>query len=308
MNLHALLPLVTLLALPTLAQAQSGAALPGTPLSACELGENIGVDVSDALVASRLVCGEVVGKARVAGKIPPASYRVNFGKLGTRVLMQVAEYGDGTHLSDERHVELGAIEDVSAIAKRVAESLVYKTPIADLENTENVLPGDAFERRQKQGRMHLELGLIGAMQVGSIDMAPKPGLQLGLTYELKRTYLGMAFRAAGADGAGLVDLGLGAGSYLSDADVAPFVGGGVSWMMSHHAPTNGGDATGSGFSPYAEVGLGVFRSSKTGLRVGLRASVPTYQLKARAYDAVTRTNSDQSSYVIPVVASVTMSF
>ncbi len=333
MNLPISFAVLALACVPGLAHAQAGAqspaptaasgalstgaaapvvAAPGAQ-SFCELGENIGVEPSDALVASRLVCGEVLAKARVAGKIPPATYRINFGKLGSRILMQVAEYGDGTRLSDERHVQLLAIEDVSSIAKRMAESLVYNTPIADLESTENVLPADALERRQKQGRMHFEAGLVGAMQVGSKDMAPKPGIQLGLTYELKRAYLAMSFRAAGGDRTSLVDIGLGGGSYFSDADIAPFVGGGVSWM-GHGAPTDAdsastiSSASGSGFAPYAEAGLGIFRTSKTGLRAGLRASIPTYSLKSSSYDAQTRSYGDKSTYVIPVVASVTMSF
>lgn len=295
--------------------------------SACELGENIGVDPSDALVASRLICGDVLAQARAAGKVPPASYRVNFGRLGGRILMQVAEYGDGTRLSDERHLELNAIEDVSSVSARVAESLISKRPLAELENTGNVLPGEELNQRRKKGKMHVEAGLVGVAQVGSQDATPVPGIQLALTYELKRTYLTTSFRAAGGDAGSLVDLGIGGGTFLSDADIAPFVGGGVSWMgtSAHYDERNqatgyttNANASGSGFAPYLEAGVGIFRTAKTGLRVGLRASVPTYKLK----DATTFTTGSSvngvwtydskevsyDTYAVPLAMSVTMSF
>ena len=82
-----------------------------------------------------------------SGPSPPLVYKVHLGRLGTRVLLRITEYANGIDASDERQSTLNAIEDVSAIAPRLAESLRSKRSLESLATTANVLPEESRARR-----------------------------------------------------------------------------------------------------------------------------------------------------------------
>ena len=262
------------------------------------MGENIGVDIADATVASRVVCGELMSRAR--GKSGGATYRINFGKLGERILLQVNEHDTNGRISDERHVQLLAIENVSAISGRIAESIVSKKPMSELETTENVLPEDEMVRRQKQGRMHFEAGLVGASLVGSDDASMNPGIHLGLNYEIKRMFLSTAIRGSGDDAnRGYTELSLGGGSFFSDNEFSPYAAGGVAVLfLRDQSSRSVNRSPTTGFAPYVELGAGLFRTSKVAARAGLRVDIPMFSAAS----------DTGKNYVMPVAFTVALSF
>lgn len=286
------------------AHAQLSAGAPAT----CELGENIGVAPADAQVASRIVCAEVLQQARRASREAPYAYRVHLGKLGTRVLLRVTEHANGVDVNDQRQSSLDGVEDVSGISRRLAESLVTKKTMASLESTENIAPEEARVPRVKEGLASVEIGLAGTMLAGDQTSEVAPGLRGALSYHMKRSYITASTRFGVARDAALIDASIGGGAHLSDKDIAPYVGAGIAYLSMSDELLGTGHS-GSGFAPYAEVGASVFRTSRTGLRVGLRADIPMFKMEGKqGLVLVADTGNPLPSpiYQVPISLSVSM--
>ena len=299
------------LSMNTAVRAQTASAI---PLPQCSLGENIGVEPSDAIVASRVLCAEVLSRAKVAGKTSPVVYRVHFGRLGGHILLQLTEHANGVDVSEQRQTQINGIEDVSAISGRLAEALVYRRNLSDSATTDNVLPDEAREARRKQGNMSVEVGLVGTSLVGGDSATPAPGLQAALTYHLRRGYISGSTRFGVSSNSNSGDLAIGGGLHLSDGDVAPYVGGGVAYQSLADSLI-WADRGGSGFAPYGEIGVSVFRTSRIGLRAGARVYVPTFKMKGQQSGAPFASLVSDSSeklppdqYVVPVSLSLSLAF
>ena len=291
---------------PRAAHAQVAAVLSPTSEVRCEAGENVGVPTPDAQVASRIVCAEVLQRARAAHQAGPMVYRVHLGRLGTRVLLRITEYKNGVDVSDERQTALSGLEDVSSVGPTLAESLVSKRSFDSLATTENVLPEESQGRREKASLASIELGLVGTMFTGEQGSHAAPGLRGALSYHMNRNYLTLASRFGIAEDAFVLDATLGVGTHLTNGDVAPYLGAGVGYVLLSDQLLSTGHS-GSGIAVYGEAGVGIFRTARTGLRVGLRADVPTFSMQGkRGWFASNSTPLPPNVYVVPLSLSVSL--
>ena len=109
--------------------------------------------------------------------------------------------------------------------------------------------------------------------------------------------------------------------FLTDGDVAPFVGLGVGVGYFHVSRAPRGDydtdLDGSGFTASAEAGAAFLRTGHVGAALSLRADAPFFALKsdeitATRYDskmkATTTVIPSESRYVVPLSLNVAITF
>jgi hypothetical protein len=274
----------------------------------CGLGEALGVNPDEATVATRYICGEIWNQS--AGK-PGAGYRVHYGKLGAKILVTV-EATDSAGMRDERHIEVVALDEVTVAAPRIAKAIVNKTSVKDTETADNVLGNEAKASNQKRGAVKLEGGIVGTTLIGPPAVAPAAGLNLQLDYVSERALVYMGFRFGISPALNTIGVHAGADYHLSDADIAPFVGGGAVWSALKATPDDR-SISGSGFGVFVEAGVTMFRTNRTNFRVGVRADIPWYALQEETrvpngapsqYGYQPYTTQTSSRYAVPVSLTV----
>ncbi len=259
----------------------------------CRLTDSEGFDDADSRTAARLVCNQL-GRA---GAPANAHYRVSLGKLGSTVILSVAQEGSTPNSTvDVREMRLQGVEEVEVAAPRIADSLVHGTPIAETEKVDNIVGGEARVPKTKPGKVHFALGLAGYMPPLDQGQAPSPGVLLDLHYETGngRLELGGAFRAGGGNAsngsptANFVMFSTGGRYYTSDADLSPYVGGGLSWGYLYLAlPGQNIEGGNSGLGAYVDAGLQILRTHSTHLALGARLDLPFYALNTTAINGGT---------------------
>jgi hypothetical protein len=285
--------------------ASTGAPLGG---SFCGVGDVSGVDAGEASVAARVVCDEVW---RAAKGQPSATYRVSLGKLGAKILVRL-ESTEASGSRDERHLELVSVDEISLAAPRLAEALIEKKTMLATESARNVLATSTKIDNQKRGSMKFEAGIVGTAVLGPSLVSPAPGLYMQLAYATERASLNTGLRFGVGNRTQNFGLNAGADYHLSDADIAPFVGGGAAWTVMGVQPDGDPKLSASGFGVYAQAGVTAFRTSRTNFRVGLRADIPFYSLEGTKYGVpgLTQAGSAASKpehisvYSIPVSLTV----
>lgn len=272
----------------------------------CSLGEALGVNIDEATVAARYLCGEVWNATE--GK-PAATYRVHIGKLGAKILVTLEAEAQG--LRNERHIEVAALDELPIAAPRIASALVHNTSLKDTETADNVLRNEERTASQKRGAIKLEGGIVGTTLVGPPLVAPAAGLNLQLDYMHERAVIYAGFRFGLGPEMQTVGVHAGADYHLSDGDIAPFVGGGAAWSAMKIEPDQR-EIAGSGFGVYAEAGVTAFRTNRTNFRVGLRVDVPFFAQQEESF-RVTGTSasgfptyeaSSSNVYAVPVSLTV----
>jgi hypothetical protein len=250
----------------------------------CRLSEHAGFVEADARTAAQLVCAHI---AR-AGASPSEHFRVSLGKLGSVVILSVAEEGANVGTTvDSREMRLQGIEEVEVAAPRIAQSIVHGTPIGETEKVDNIVGGEARQPRAKAGKTHFALGLAGLFPPLDQGAAPAPGLVIDIHYETGngRLELGGAFRAGGgsannqAPSLGYVMFSTGGRYFTSDADLSPYVGGGLSWgYLNLTLPGENLQGSNSGLGAYLDGGLQILRTHNTHLAFGARVDLPFFAL------------------------------
>jgi hypothetical protein len=289
----------------------------------CRLSEHTGFEEADARTAAQLVCAHI---AR-AGASPNEHFRVSLGKLGSIVILSVAE--EGTTLGstvDSREMRLQGIEEVDVAAPRIAQSIVHGTPIGETEKVDNLVGGETRQPRAKAGKVHFALGLAGLFPPLDQGAAPAPGLVLDLHYETGngRLELGGAFRAGGgsannqAPSLTYVMFSTGGRYYTSDADLSPYLGGGLSWgYLNLTLPSESLSGNNSGLGAYLDGGLQILRTHSTHLAFGARVDLPFYALNTNYsgsyynYSTGTYTNPPSvptSMYYAPISLEMRLTF
>ncbi|HEY6460102.1 MAG TPA: hypothetical protein VIY73_08120, partial [Polyangiaceae bacterium] len=159
----------------------------------CRLAEHAGLDDADAHTAGRLVCDALAH----AGASPNARYRVSLGKLGSAVILSVAQEGPTVGSTvDAREMRLSGIEEVEVAAPRVADSIVKGVPLDETAKVDNIVGSEARQPKSRSGKAHFGLGLLGMAPPLDESIAPSPGMILDLHYETgnQRVELGGSFR------------------------------------------------------------------------------------------------------------------
>jgi len=202
---------------------------------------------------------------------------------------------------------------VPVAGDRLVAAIVENKPIEETQNVDNVVSSESVTPKQKTVMPGVILGLTGQSAIGT-PTTMSAGVEVDMQFRLHNLALLGQGRAGGIGSAdntlGYGSLGLGARYFLSDADTAPFIGGGLMFAYFQANEGNGNNANGSGFGSYGEVGLAFMRSSHVGGVVNLRIDLPTFKLdQSSQYDYTTGTNLPASSvYVAPLSLNVGLAF
>lgn len=289
---------------------QPAPAVAATPR--CVLGAHAGIADADASTASQIVCDEIFK----LGPTGASHYRVGLGKLGNVMILSVTvESAPGT-IQDHKQLQLTGIEEVPVAAPRIAESVVHGTPLAQTQKVDNIVGDEARKPRKKSGSTHFALGLIGVMPPLSAGGSPAPGIDLEFSYESGSFAIGAGLRAAngGQDTAHVsyVALTVGGRYFLTDTDIAPYIGGGLAWT-GLSAKTSDGTHDGSGLGAFTEIGVQALRTHRTHLTLGVRADLPFYSLRGSSsytsYQTSGYTSSPSASlYYVPLTLNLGITF
>jgi hypothetical protein len=294
----------------------SPAAPPPESAPSCSLSEHAGFEEPDARTAAMLVCSAIAH----AGPAYQARYRVSLGKLGSTVILSVAEEGatPGSTV-DSREMRLQGIEEVEVAAPRIAAALVHHIPVTDTETVDNLVGGETRKPQGRSGKVHFALGLVGVEPPLDQGFAPAPGIILDVHYETPdlRLELGGSFRAGGGSASNtspqeaFAIFSVGARYYTSDADVSPYLGAGLSWeFLSLTLPY---DFTGnnSGLGAYIDAGVEILRTHHAHLALGVRLDVPFFALNSSIGDAGSvspNTPLPSSYYYAPLSLEMRLTF
>ncbi|MCU0690547.1 MAG: porin family protein [Polyangiaceae bacterium] len=303
----------------TAPQAASSAPLgspPPAPASSCTLGSHIGVPAPDANTVARMVCAEIA----VRQPATTDAYVVSIQPLGQSLVLSAEQRNAARQTVARRSVTLRTIEEVSVAAPRIAESIVKGVPLESTQRVSNILEQEGRTPVRKPGNTYFGIGIMGTAMPGSVSSIA-PGIELSLRHETSRLALGGDLRIATNDGesdneVSFSALSVGGRWFTSDADITPFVGGGLSWSWLEVGDDDfGGEGSGLGF--YGEVGVEALRTSKARLVLGLRATLPTYTAKQEVWATPPLSVDGQytysepkqeSHYAVPVTLSASVFF
>lgn len=281
----------------------------------CTLGDTTGFEAPDVRTSLDIVCTELAQRGAQG-----SPYEVRFGRLGGKILVVMTE--GTTH--EERRAFAASLEEMPVVAPRLAEAMVHKATVQDSETVDNVLAQSTKPVVSKPIQPGVELGISGSTPAGTTFSAAG-GMYLGLQFRRERWALAGQARAGGigsTDGK-LVSASVGVGGryFLTDGDVAPFVGLGVGVGYFHVSRAPRGDydtdLDGSGFTASAEAGAAFLRTGHVGAALSLRADAPFFALKsdeitAIRYDskmkATTTVIPSESRYVVPLSLNVAITF
>ena len=274
----------------------------------CVVGEHAGVDRDDARTAADVLC-----HALASHGARPGVYDIRIGKLGGKLLLVLTERAT----NDERRLFIQGVEEVPVASERVVTALVEHKSLEQTESVDNVVSSESRTPKQKTVQPGVILGLTGQSAVGGPTTA-SGGLEIDMQFRLKNLALLGQGRAGGIGSAdnklGYASLGVGARYFLSDSDVAPFIGGGLMFAYFQANEGNAPAFDGSGFGAYGELGLAFMRSSHVGGVINLRADLPMFSLTQSTggvYDYTTGTESQgatSSMYLVPISLNVGLSF
>lgn len=279
--------------------------------SRCTLGAHAGIPDADAMTAAQVVCDEIFKLGAPAN----AHYRVGLGKLGNVIILSVTVESSPGVTQDHKQMQLSSIEEVSVAAPRLAQAAVHGTPLQQTQTVDNIVGDEARKPRKKSGSTHFALGLIGVLPPLSAGGSPAPGIDLDFSYEASNFSLNAGLRGAsgGQDQAhvGYFALTIGGRYFLTDTDIAPFIGGGMAWTTLT-ARTSSFNGDNNGLGAYGEIGVQALRTHRTHLTLGLRADLPFYSLKegSSVYNYATQSysTSNASLYYVPLTISLGITF
>jgi hypothetical protein len=293
----------------------------------CRLAEHAGYEEPDARTAAQLVCSAI---AR-AGASPAEHYRVSLGKLGSAVILSVAQEG-GTVGStvDSREMRLTSIEEVEVAAPRIADAIVHGVPLVETEKVDNLVGPETRQPKSKAGKVHFALGLLGMAPPLNVGVSPSPGMILDTHYETgnQRLELTGSFRFAAGSGdntspqANAVLFSIGTRYFTSDTDFSPYVGGGLSWgYYDLKLPASDSaqyvEAQSSGLGAYVDAGFEILRTHHAHLAIGARLDLPFFALHNTDYSSgyvdsagnyVSGTTSSSNYYYLPVSLEMRLTF
>ncbi|MDP9149776.1 MAG: hypothetical protein M3O36_07560, partial [Myxococcota bacterium] len=252
----------------------------------CRLAEHAGVAEADAATAAQLVCADLAH----AGASSDARYRVSLGKLGSAIILSVAREGDSLGSTvDSREMRLQGIEEVSVAGPRIAESIVRGTPLKETEKVDNLVGDETRQPKNKPGKTHFAIGLLGMFPPLDHGLGPAAGGILDVHYETASFELGGSMRFGGGsfnDSSPKIAFflaGVGGRYFLTETDASPYLGGGLAGgHLDLTLPTtaSGGRFSGnnSGLSAYIEAGVQILRTNHAHLALGARLDLPFYAL------------------------------
>ena len=274
----------------------------------CVVGEHAGIDRDDARTSADVLC-----HALAAHGAHPGVYDIRIGKLGGKLLLVVTERAT----NDERRVFINGADEVPVAGERLVTALVDHKSLEQTETVDNVVSSESRTPKQKTVQPGVILGLTGQSAVGGPTTA-SGGVEIDMQFRLKSLALLGQGRAGGIGSSdnklGYASLGVGVRYFLTDSDVAPFIGGGLMFAYFQANEGNAPAFDGSGFGAYGELGLAFMRSSHVGGVVNVRADVPMFSLVqsgGESYDYTSGSYNQtptSSMYLVPLSLNVGLSF
>jgi outer membrane protein W len=155
--------------------------------------------------------------------------------------------------------------------------------------------------------------MFGTTGVGA-DAGASAGVAIGLLYRAGSFGASWDGRAGGIGSGdkkiGSATMDVGVRYYLSSAEFAPFLGGGMGISYFNLSNTHASDMSGSGFGGYVQIGAEAFRTHHTGFNVAVRADLPFYKLASESsnYSSGQETITSESAYVVPLSFNVGIIF
>ncbi len=260
------------------------------------------IPTSDAMTAAALVCealrdagGNVDDHPVPAGgatSTAPA-YRIDLRPLGRIVILSVAFEAPRGSTQDTRSLRLASIEEVPIAAPRLADSLLTGKPLSETARVDTLVGQETRAYDKEYGELKLGVGVLG-FAVPASDVLGGYGVHGQLYYETARYAVGAELRIGGSDAssgdASLAGISLGARYFFGDADITPFVGGGMGilWLdfATKHAPvttptyydSSYARFEGTGLAAHADFGVEFLRLHDARFDVLLRVDAPLFQL------------------------------
>ncbi len=268
--------------------------------AACVLGAYEGIAVADARTSARLVCQalqdagadvatEPVARASVSAGSP--AYVVGVHPLGYVVVLEVAYEAPVGTREQARTLQLNGIEEVAVAAPRIADSLVHGTPLAQTAKLHSLVGQETRPYQKEYGETKFALGVLGFALPD--DTYGGFGAFGRVYYEAARYAVGVDLRVGGSSSgngdASLVGISVGARYFLNEADISPFVGGGVGilWLGAqrrYDAPASSSvrydyfTLDGSGMGAFGELGVEFLRLHGSRLDAMVRVDTPFFTL------------------------------
>ena len=243
----------------------------------CLIGEHPGFPEAEARTAALLVRDELRRRDLPVGgpvyRAPDSAsvYRVDLYRLGQNVLVRLSQEDPMGRVIVERQIQLGSIEEMIPAAPRLVEALVHRVTIASTADVESVVEEEARVLRKIPIQTSVEVGIFGTFGLGTgEDVGAKPGLKAAGAYERSSYALALEFAFAGEvelDGEEIESvefgfLGLGGRYFLNKRSLSPYMGAGVTYVISK--------GWGNSLGGYAVGGIEALRLSQYGVRFELR--------------------------------------
>jgi hypothetical protein len=305
------------------AQDSAPATAPAAAVGECSLGSHADVDDADARTAADIVCAEVARRGMHAG----AHYRVGLGKLGHTVVLSLSMETAPGVIAEHRQLEISGLEEVPVAAPRLVDAVNRGEAIEETQRVGNVVDGETQAPLTKKGTVHFDIGVLAVqpfLAKYGWTGTPAPGMEMAIHYERNNFATGVGLRVAGnsasdhnGSSVGFVGLAVGGRYYLTDTDIAPFIGGGL--VLSYEQVTTKGwdpfGASGVGVGAFGEIGVTMLRTHHSHLSLGLRADVPFYQLTESPGPTVSCSGlcvggaeSPSPLYAVPISVAATFTF
>jgi hypothetical protein len=303
---------------PGQAAASAPSSSPIAITATCSLGDRNGVDEAEAKTAADIVCHELAKRGATN-----TNHEVRFGKLGGRTLVTLASRSGNEY--NEVRTFVSGLDEMEVAGPRLAASLTEGKTMEQTRTVDNVMTNEQRAPKQVGGAPMAVLGMYGGSSVGTSSSAAA-GFDVGIGYRAGHFGIQADGRAggigSGATKIGSASLDIGGRLYLTDGDIAPFVGAGfeVSYFKRNASyDADLGELSGSGAGSFATVGLEVMRAHHIGLVVSGRLDLPFYNLEGERqgklmpatgpYTYTTRGPSEHvEAYVMPISLNVGLIF
>ena len=285
------------------------------------IGDHPGIDEIDAQSAALLVAlelrkqGITVGDPVYEVSTSANVYRVDFRRLGEKILVRVSQETPVGTIVIEEQLWIANIEEMIAAAPRLVDALVHKKPIASTVDMETVTEQEARVLRKITGESLWHVGFAGIF-APSIDIVGATGLEFGWSYETPSYAASTEFRyriqeeadkfEAGDDLFSFFSWSIGGRYFLNKQNISPYVGGGLAiigveyetktrvrkpkewfgsaeryrelWGEEYEWVDEYNSEGANGLGAYAAVGIEFLRLTQSRLNLELRVDRPFFKL------------------------------
>ena len=219
---------------------------------------------------SQKAVDETGGYTQAAQKLGANEYVfVTATKLDSRISLQATRYGADGHYIYSAKMSATSLDDIEPASDRLARALIHQESTAEARTVNNVTRTEQSQpiRATSQKIAGFKGSFTYPIGWKSGNVAPQMSGALDLRFEsgmhLIEFGLGLTFPAGHSDYAyGGIWADIGGDFYLTDDNIAPYIGGGIMPRLESSSLAN--------LAPYVQVGVMFFRDSSTRLYTDFR--------------------------------------